>query len=107
MLYEMRVYEAAEGRADAMRRRFETEVVPRLPCHGIELMGVFTSEAAPTHLTYLTRFKDDAARKEAWASFSADEEWRAIKAVSEKDGPLIREQIVSVLTPALAGLILS
>ncbi|MFN3348593.1 NIPSNAP family protein [Pseudorhodoplanes sp.] len=107
MIYEMRVYEAAEGHAEAMRRRFEAEVVPRLPRHGIELLGVFTDDAAPGKLTYLSRFESEDARKHAWASFSADEEWRTVKADSEKNGPLIRQQLVTILTPTVVGLLLS
>jgi hypothetical protein len=103
MIYEMRIYEHVEGRAEAVRKRFVDEVVPRLPKHGIELLGVF---AAPEDkkLTYLTRFKDENARKAAWASFSADPEWKAVKAASETNGPLIAKQIVTVMDPIVAGL---
>ena len=103
MLYEMRVYEHVEGRDDAVRQRFENEVVPRFAKHGIELLGVFVAPESG-YLTYLTRFADDAARKAAWASFGADPEWKAIKAASEVDGPLIARQVATVLNPAIAGL---
>lgn len=104
MLYEIRVYQAAEGRADAMRRRFLTEVVPRLPHHGIELVGVFTAPEEDGRLTYITRFADEAARTAGWASFGADAGWKAVKAASEADGPLLASQTVSVLSPAASGL---
>lgn len=103
MLYEMRVYEHVEGRAEAVRQRFEGEVIPRLSKHGIELLGVFVEPQAG-NLTYLTRFADEAARKAAWASFSADPEWKAIKVASEADGPLIARQVATVLNPAVSGL---
>ena len=35
---------------------------------------------------------------------AADPEWLAVKAASETDGPLLKNQIVSVLSPAIAGL---
>ena len=105
MIYEIRVYEAAEGRADAMRRRFYDNVASRFfPRHGIELIGAFTASAEDGRLTYMTRFADEDARKKAWASFAADPEWAAVKAASETDGPLLKNQIVSVLSPAIAGL---
>ena len=45
MIYEIRVYEAAEGKADAMRRRFLEVVAAKFfPRHGIELIGAFTSQ---------------------------------------------------------------
>jgi hypothetical protein len=65
LIYEIRVYEAAEGRTDAMRRRFRDNVASHFfPRHGIELLGVFTAPVEDGRLTYMTRFADeDAARK--------------------------------------------
>lgn len=107
MIYEIRVYEAAEGRADAMRQRFLKEVVPRMPGHGIELLGVFTAPGEDRQMTYISRFSDEKARVDAWASFIADPEWKAVKAASEVDGPLVEKQTVSILSPLSAGLLLS
>ena len=105
MIYEIRVYEAAEGRADAMRRRFRDNVATKFfPRHGIELVGAFTAPTEDGRLTYMTRFADEDARKKAWASFAADPEWAALKAATETDGPLLKNQIVSVLSPAISGL---
>jgi NIPSNAP len=107
VIYEIRVYEASDGNAAAMKTRFKNEVVKRFPDHGIELLGVFDSPADPSRLTYLTRFKSDDERIKAWASFGADPEWRAIKAASEVGGPLLKEQTVTLLSPALSGLLLA
>jgi hypothetical protein len=108
LIYEIRVYDAVEGRAEAMRRRFADHVATRFfPRHGIELVGAFTAPDEDGRLTYMTRFADEAARKQAWASFAADPEWAAVKAASEPDGPLLKSQTVSVLSPAIAGLPLS
>jgi hypothetical protein len=107
VIYEIRVYEAFDGKADAMKARFKTEVVKRFPNHGIELLGVFESESDASRLTYLTRFKSEQDRSSAWAAFTADPEWRAVKAATEIDGPLLKAQTVSVLSPAVAGLMLA
>jgi hypothetical protein len=105
LIYEIRVYEAAEGRADAMRRRFCDHVATRFfPRHGIELVGVFTAPVEDGRLTYMTRFADEDSRKAAWASFAADPEWVKLKEASETDGALLKTQTVSVLSPALSGL---
>jgi hypothetical protein len=107
VIYEIRVYEAAAGCAAAMRQRFLDEVAVKFfPRHGIELLGAFTAPADDGRLTYMTRFPDEDARKRAWASFGADPEWAAVKAASETNGPLLKSQVVSVLSPALAGLLL-
>ncbi|GGE30748.1 NIPSNAP family containing protein [Agaricicola taiwanensis] len=103
MIYEIRIYEHVDGRADAVRRRFTEEVAPRFPKHDIELLGAFT-DLDTGMLTYMTRFPDEESRKRAWASFGADPEWKAIKAASEVDGPLIAKQHVSVVAPAMTGL---
>jgi hypothetical protein len=105
LIYEIRVYEAAEGRAEAMRRRFREQAAARFfPRHGIELVGVFTAPVEDGRLTYMTRFADEDSRKKAWAGFGADADWLAVKSASETQGPLIKNQTVSVLSPAMAGL---
>jgi hypothetical protein len=105
LIYEIRVYEAAEGRADAMRRRFCDKVATKFfPRHGIDLVGVFTAPVEDGRLTYMTRFTDEDARKKAWAAFGADPEWAALKAASETEGPLLKNQVISVLSPAMTGL---
>ncbi len=107
MIYEIRVYEAGDGKAEAMKARFKNEVVKRFPNHGIELLGVFETPSDAARLTYLTRFKSEDDRSKAWAGFGADPEWRAIKAATEVDGPLLKNQTVAVLSPAVAGLLLA
>jgi hypothetical protein len=106
VIYEIRIYEAADGKADAMKTRFKDEVVKRFPNHGIELLGVFESRSDASRLTYLTRFKSEADRAKAWAAFGADSEWLVVKAATEVNGPLLKNQTVSVLSPAVAGLLL-
>jgi heme-degrading monooxygenase HmoA len=107
VIYEIRVYEAADGKADAMKTRFKNEVVKRFSEHGIELLGVFETATDSSRLTYLTRFKSEEDRSRAWAALSADPEWRAVKAASEVNGPLLKNQTISVLSPAMAGLLLA
>ncbi len=107
MIYEIRIYEATEGRADAMRKRFLDVVAPKFfPRHGIELVGAFVAPEEDGRLTYITKFASEEARKVAWAAFGADSEWAAAKKASEVDGPLLKSQIVSVLLPAFAGSLL-
>jgi len=87
LIYEIRIYEAAEGRAEAMRRRFSDYVATKFfPRHGIDLLGAFTAPVEDGRLTYMTRFADEESRKKAWASFAADPEWAALKAATETGG---------------------
>jgi hypothetical protein len=43
----------------------------------------------------------------AWAAFGANPEWRAIKAKTEENGPLLKTQTVQILTTTVAGLLLA
>lgn len=107
LIYDLRVYEAVEGKAEAMRTRFFQEVASRFfPRHGIELVGAFVGVNEDGRLTYITRFVDEATRLNAWAAFSADPDWAKVKADSEVEGPLLKQQTVTVLSPAVSGLIL-
>jgi hypothetical protein len=107
LIYEIRVYEAVEGKADAMRGRFFEHVASKFfPRHGIELVGAFKAPQEDGRLTYMTRFASEEARKTAWAAFGADPDWAKIKAASEVDGPLLKNQVISVLSPAISGLVL-
>lgn len=105
MIYEIRVYEASESNAPAMRARFYDHVAKTFfPRHGIELVGAFTAPIEDGRLVYMTCFANEEARKAAWAAFVADPEWDALKKASEVNGPLLKSQTVTVLTPAMAGL---
>jgi hypothetical protein len=106
VIYEIRIYEAADGKADAMKTRFKNEVVKRFSNHGIELLGVFESQTDASRLTYLTRFKSEDDRSKAWAAFGADPEWLMVKVATEVNGPLLKNQTISVLSPSVAGLLL-
>lgn len=105
LIYEIRIYEASENNAKAMRERFYDHVAAKFfPRHGIELLGAFTAPTEDGRLTYMTRFPSEEARKSAWAAFASDPEWVAVKKASELNGPLLKNQTISVLSPAMAGL---
>ncbi len=107
MIYELRVYDAAPGSAAALRRRFREQLAPLyFPRHGIELVGLFSTDGDEGRLTYVTRFDSEAARTSAWESFSADPEWQAARAASEAAGPLIASRSLTLLTPLEASLLL-
>jgi hypothetical protein len=107
LIYEVRVYQAHEGKAEALRARFVDEVASKFfPRHGIELVGVFVDPKDAGRLTYIARFENEEARQTAWAAFAADPNWSKVKAASEADGPLLKQQSASVLSPVVSGLVL-
>lgn len=107
MIYEIRTYEAAEGKAAAMRDRFIGVVASKFfPRHGIELLGAFVAPTEDGRFTYMTRFASEEARRKAWDAFVADPEWAKVKAETEKGGPFLKSQSISILSPAIVGLLL-
>lgn len=97
MIEELRAYVPHEGKAEALRTRFLDKVRPIFARLGIELVATYSNPAEPEETWYLTRFADMTTRDALWDRFKTDEEWLAIKAASETDGPLLKEQRISVL----------
>ena len=104
MIYEIRTYEASAGRSGAPKRRFTKKTMPLFERHGSEVLGVFAPRDSADRLVYITRFAEEAARTQAWAGFQSDPEWQAAKSASEKEGPLLASQTVTVLDPLVGGL---
>jgi len=96
MIYEQRVYRAMPGRLPKLLARMESDTLPLWEKHGIRPVGFFTTlvgESA-SDLTYLL----------AWNSF-ADPDWKAKRADSEKDGPLVANISNTLLSPTSFSLL--
>lgn len=91
MIYELREYVAAPGRADDLHARFRDHTFDLFTKHAIDLVGYWTVEADPGRIVYLARFADADAKKDAWAAFQADPDWQRVKAESEADGAIVAE----------------
>ncbi len=101
MLYEMRIYEAVPGQLPALNRRFADHALRLFEKHGIRSLGYWTTYIGPSHntLTYILIWKDLGERQQRWDAFQSDPEWIAVKAESEKNGPLITQAQSIVLKP--------
>lgn len=92
-LYELRIYTASPGKADALDARFRDHTIDLFKRHGMTPIGfwhVATAEGKPKddRLFYLMGYKDRAARDASWAAFAQDPEWKQVYADSQKDGSL-------------------
>lgn len=79
MLYELRHYDARDGRSlDALNRQMEADVLPAWQRHGVQPVGFWSVIiGAPLfRLTYLLRWDDLAQRQTRWNSFTSDPVWR-------------------------------
>lgn len=101
-IYEMRTYHAAEGKMEALHKRFREHSIRLLAKHGIIALGYWTpaeGEDAKNTLIYIVQFNSLAEKEKAWAAFRADPEWIKVKAESEKDGPLTTKVDSVLLNP--------
>jgi hypothetical protein len=92
-VYELRIYHLNEGMQAGILERFrtkETAIFARYGMHGVGYWVPTDEPLAGRTLTYMLRHKSRAAAKESWAKFSADPEWVALKAETEKNGAFVK-----------------
>lgn len=93
MIYELKTYKATEGNIAALKKRFAEKTMPIFNRLGIEVTHCWDSLEDPNTFNYLVRFSSKEAEKSAWDAFAKDEEWKSVKAESEKaSGPLLASQ---------------
>lgn len=92
-VYELRIYHLNEGKLPLILERFrskETAIFARLGMHGVGYWTPTDEPLAGRTLVYMLRHKSREAATESWKKFSADPEWVALKAESEKDGAFVK-----------------
>jgi hypothetical protein len=91
--FEMRTYHAAPGKLEALHARFRDFTNKLFVKHGMEMVGYWVpmnkEGQYENTLVYLLAFPSREARDKAWKDFTADLEWHAVKAETEKNGPLL------------------
>jgi len=92
-VYELRTYHLNEGKEALILARFRTKeraIFARCGMHGVAYWTPTEEPLAGRTLVYMLRHKSREAAKESWAKFSADPEWVALKAETEKDGTFVK-----------------
>lgn len=99
--FELRTYEAAEGKLEAIHARFRDHTLGIFDNHDMTSVlywrPVEGQETLDGKMMYLLAFPGVAARNQAWRDFAADPEWKKVAAESQVDGPLLAGAPVSVL----------
>jgi hypothetical protein len=94
-VFELRTYYTHPGRLDALNKRFREHTCALFQKHGLSLVGFWTpqdeKDGKTEKLVYLLSFPSREAAKTSWAAFQNDPEWKAAKAESEKDGPIVKK----------------
>ncbi len=99
MIYEFKTYKATDGNFEALKKRFQEKTMPIFSRLGIEVTHCWDSLDDPNSFSYLVRFTNKEAEKAAWDAFAKDEEWKTVKAESEKaNGPLLGSQSTAYLS---------
>jgi hypothetical protein len=99
MIYELKKYTAQAGKARALVQRFHAHVMPAFRRAGIEVVHCWTQPEEPEAFYYLTRYASGQARDAALQAFGSDPHWKAAKAASEAEGPLLAGQSTISLVP--------
>jgi NIPSNAP. len=85
-VFELRTYTVADGKLDALHKRFRDETVPKFfPRHGMANVWYGKPMDAPlaqNSMTYMIAFPSREAAKKSWDSFRADPEWTKVAAAS-------------------------
>jgi hypothetical protein len=98
MIYELREYVAVPGQREAVHRRFAEGTLALFEKHGLDVAGYWADEHDGDRIVYLMRFADEETRRQKWAAFQGDQDWKALKTASEANGPIVVEMLSRTLT---------
>ncbi|MGH8677771.1 MAG: NIPSNAP family protein [Burkholderiales bacterium] len=101
MIYELRIYHAIAGKLPALNARFQNHTLKMWEKFGIRQVGFWTALIGDNNndLYYILEWKDLAEREQKWNAFVANPDWLAIRAETEKDGPLVTHISNLILAP--------
>ncbi|MGC8742795.1 MAG: NIPSNAP family protein [Verrucomicrobiia bacterium] len=92
LLYEMRVYYAAEGKLDALNSRFRDHTCKLFEKHGMTNIGYWMPVDNPERkLIYILAYPSKETRDKSWKAFMSDPEWQAVAKASEANGRLVEK----------------
>ena len=95
--YELRTYQAVEGKIDQVLARFRDHTVAIFADHGIESVGYWISKEDPNRLIYIVRHIGDPEAN--WEAFRADERWIQARDASQVDGVLTESIVAERIEP--------
>lgn len=88
-VFEMRTYYAHPGKADALHKRFRDHTSTFFRKHGMDIVGYWVPVDKPDLIVYVLAYPSRAAADASWKAFREDPGWKAARAESEKDGPIV------------------
>jgi hypothetical protein len=107
--FELRIYYAANGKLDALVKRFTDHTTRIFEKHGMQNIGYWVPVTNDKNtLYYILAYPSADARDKSWKEFGADPEWTKAKSESEVNGKLV-DSVKSVflnptdIMPAING----
>jgi len=100
-VYELRIYHAAPGKMDSLVARFRDHTDKLFAKHGINSVAYWTALDEPVKSStffYILEHPNREAAAANWKAFQDDPEWKAVKAKSEENGPLVEKVDSTFLT---------
>lgn len=89
-VYELRIYQAAEGKLDALHARFRDHTLKLFEKHDITNVGYWVPiDNKENKLYFLLSYPSREAREKSWKAFGDDPAWKKAREESEKDGKLV------------------
>ncbi len=91
-VFELRTYYAHPGKMEALHARFRDHTNKLFVKHGMTLVGYWSpmdAKGAEEKLIYILAFPSKSSADKSWAGFRNDPDWKAARAKSEENGPLV------------------
>ena len=102
-VFEMRTYTTNEGKLPALETRFRDHTIKFFDRYNMTSIGYWIPSDGPTSQTTLVYILAHPSREEAkanWAKFSADPDWKKVRADSEVGGTILAKPPESVFLKA-------
>ena len=94
VVYELRVYTAAEGKLPELLTRFREHTTKLFERHGMKNVAYWTAtddlKKANT-LVYILKYPNREAATASWKAFQDDPEWQQVRTKSEENGKLVEK----------------
>ncbi len=86
MIHQLRIYEIFEHNKSAFHARFRDHAARIMRRHGFDIVAMWEAKSEQrTEFVYLLVWPDEATKERAWHEFMADEEWKEIKRVTNRE----------------------
>ena len=100
-VYELRIYHVLPGKIEDLAARFRDHTMKLFANHGIKSVAYWRALDEPVKSSTFFYMLEHPSREAAaanWKTFQDDPAWKAVKAKSEENGPLVEKIDSTFLT---------